>query len=348
MGDLEYINHMHKMTNLEYSFMIREIAPLLTGKHLRRIKKLDEGVYRLKIGDMEVLAQSGVRLHLTRQIEQSDLSDKFSEKAEKELDNARLLSIEQINQDRIISFVFDKGLLIFEMFGDGNIILVREGKTVCAERYESWSDRAIKAGEEYHGPRSSTSGMTGIELNERFIVVSLSKLPLGKEYAVEALLRAGIDEKTPGTSLSKPQAARLEKEISSIRENATPYVFYDPKEPDKARGIALANLSTFADLEAKTFKTFSEAADEYYSKYEKPNPLSEKLEKRLEKQIERRSELLGEERSFKEKGDFIYSHYQEAESVITLAKGGKFDELEKNNNAKVNKKDKSVDVEIRD
>lgn len=337
---------MHKMTNLEYSFIIAELLPALTGKHMRRIKKLGEGIYRLKIGDREVLAQSGVRLHFTQLIEKSDISDKFAEKAEKELDNAKLIRIEQINQDRIISFVFDKGLLIFEMFGDGNIILVRDGKTVCAERYESWSDRVIKAGEEYHGPRSSTTEGGGIELNERFIIVSLSRLPLGKEYAVEALSRAGIDEKTPGTRLSKAQIARLEKEIASIRKDATPYVFYDPKAPDKARGIALAELASYSGYEAKRFASFSEAADEYYSKYEKPNPVFEKLEKRLEKQIERRSELVEEERAFKEKGDFIYSHYQEAESVITLAKGGKFEELEKKHAAKINKKDKSVEIEI--
>jgi len=343
---------MHKMTNLEYSFIIKELTPLLIGKHLRRIRKLDEGIYRFKIGEHEVLCQSGVRIHITRRIEASEQIDKFADKAGKELDNARLLGIKQINSDRIVSFDFDKGSLIFEMFGEGNAILVHDGKIICAQRYEEWSDRKIKVGEEYKPPKPSVAEFSGIKelvQSEKYVIVLLMKLPFGKEYCLEALMRAGIEEKTPGNKLTAQQVTKLEKEIKSIVADAKPTLFYDKKTStgvSKINDFSLAKLSIYRALEAREVQTLSEAADEYYSSYEKPNPQREKVLKRIEKQEERKKELVEEEKSYKEKGDFIYSHYQEVEAALNLAKEGKFEELEKKKKAKVDKKEKSIELEI--
>jgi len=340
---------MHKMTNLEYSFIIKELSPLLVNKHLRRIRKLDEGVYRFKIGEHEVLCQSGVRIHITRRIEASEQIDKFADKAGKELDNARLLGITQINSDRIVSFDFDKGSLIFEMFGEGNGILVHDGKIICAQRYEEWSDRKIKVGEEYKPPKSSVAGFDGVKelvQSDKYVIVMLMKLPLGKEYCLEALSRAGIDEKTPGNKLTPQQTIKLEKEIGSIVADAKPMLFFDSKDGKKINDFSLAKFSMYGALEVRETQTLSEAADEYYSSYEKPNPQREKVLKRIEKQEERKKELVEEEKTYKEKGDFIYSHYQEVEAALALAKEGKFEELERKKKAKADKKEKSIELEI--
>lgn len=334
---------MHKMSNLEYFFLVNELAPRVVGKHFSRIRKIAEGIYRMKIGDCEIICQPGVRIHETRYLEEAAEPDKFVEKVEKELDNAKLISLEQVNNDRIVSFNFDKGSLVCEMFGDGNIILVRDGKTVCAYRYESWSDREIKAGSSYSPPKTVPS--TKLELSEKYVIVSLTKLPLGKEYAMEALSRARIDEKKPGDQLSRDELARLERAISEIRSSARPYVFYH-QETGNAADFALAPLSAYSDMEKKEFATLGEAADEYYTKAEQPNPRLEKLQKRLEKQREHLAELAGEEKENRAKGDFIYANYEEIEKLLGLAKSGKFEELEKKHKGKIDKKEKSAEVEI--
>lgn len=325
---------MHGMSGLEYSFVISELAPSLIGRHFGRIRKLGEKTYRMKIGSTELLCELGVRLHATRYLEEAEQTEKFTEKLSKELDNAKLVNMEQINHDRIVSFVFDRASLIFEMFGDGNAILVRDGKIVCAHRYESWSDREIKAGSEYKPPKTAPSAK--LELTEKYVIVSLMRLPLGKQYALEALTRAGIDEKKQGDKLTQEEVAKLERVISDIRTNAKPLAFCDD---GKLVDFALAPLSVYASLEKKESATLSEAADEYYMHAEKPNPRLEKLLKRLEAQQERLAELAEEAKQNKAKGDLIYERYAEVEKAISMAKSGK-------SKGKLDKKEKTVELEL--
>jgi len=332
---------MHQMTSLEYSFLVNELAPKLAGKHFGRIRKLADGIYRMKIGTMELLCGLGVRMHETKYIEKTDETDHFAEKAAKELDNAKLISVEQLNSDRIVAFNFDKGSIIFEMFGEGNAVLARGGKTICAVHYGKWSDREITAGEPYSPPKNVPSAK--LELTQKYVIVSLTKLPLGKDYALEALARAGIDEKKPGNELSPAESRRLESEISKIRELASPFAFYSSGKPVD---FALAPLTKHSGLEAKSFPTLSEAADEYYQNAERPNPKLEKLMGRLEKQKERLTELSEEEKEAKARGDYIYANYQEVERILALAKAGKFEEIEKQYAGKTDKKEKSIEAEF--
>jgi predicted ribosome quality control (RQC) complex YloA/Tae2 family protein len=322
---------MHGMSSLEYSYIISELARSLVGKHFGRIRKLGERTYRMKIGSTEVVCELGVRMHATRYMEESE-TDKFTEKINKELDNAKLIAIQQINKDRIVSFVFDKASVIFEMFSEGNAILVCDGKIICAHRYESWSDREIKAGSEYKPPK--TTPLEKLELNQKYVIVTLMKMPLGKQYALEALAKAGIDEKKQGDQLTKEEVSKLERAISDIKTNAKPLVFYDK---GKLVEFALAPLSAYASLEKKEFATMSEAADEYYMHAEKPNPKLDKLLKRLEKQEERLAELKEEEKENKAKGDLIYERYAEVEQALKIAKSGK---------GKLDKKEKSVEMTL--
>jgi predicted ribosome quality control (RQC) complex YloA/Tae2 family protein len=326
------------MNNLEYFFVVSELERALAGKHFGRMRKLGENAYRMKIGTFEVLCELGVRIHFTKYLGEADSQEKFVEKLGKELDNAKLLNLSQLNKDRIISFEFDKGNLIFEMFGDGNAILVRDGKTVCAHRYESWSDREIKAGSAYSPPKNVPSDK--LEISDRYIIVSLTKLPLGKEYALEALSRLGIGEKTTGSALSGNKILAIEREIDAIRSGAKPYGFFNGTE---MVDFALVKLSKYDGIESREFPSLSEAMDEYYSKLEAPNPKLEKLLERLDKQKERVTLLMEEEKEYRAKGDHIYGKFAEAERILSLAKAGKFDQL---GDIKVDKKDKSIEIEI--
>jgi predicted ribosome quality control (RQC) complex YloA/Tae2 family protein len=320
---------MHVMSNLEYSFLANELSGL-AGKHLSKVRKISDNVYRVKIGTSEILCEIGVRMHLTKYLEPAD-KDRFVEKVEKELDNARLLGVEQINNDRIIAFNFDRGTLVFEMFGKGNIILVRDENTVTAIKYESWSDREIKAGKPYKYPRKPPEEL---KVSEKYVIVSLTKLPLGRDYALEALARTKIDEKTPGNKLTKGQLETLEGEISKIRANARPYLFLEGGKP---ADFALSPLSSHSSLEIREMQTLSEAADEYYNSAESPNENLEKLQRRLEKQKERLVEMVREEKELKEKGDYIYEHYQDVEKILLDAKQGK---------GKLDKKEKTIEADI--
>lgn len=332
---------MHKMNNLEYFFIISELSADLLNKHFSRIRKLGDGIYRMKIGNKEIICELGVRLHVTKYIAEPEEPDKFVQKVSKELDNAKLLSLEQINKDRIVSFNFNKGKLIFEMFGKGNGILVPEKEIACAVKYESWAGREIKPGEVYKPP--GTKPIDEIQLSDKYIIVSLMKLPLGKEYALEALERSGISEKMPGSSLSETEISRIEKEIAAIKESAKPYVFLEEGKPIT---FSLSKLSKYSTLECKTASTLSEAIDDYYAGLEQPSPELDKFLRRLEKQQEQLQSLLNKEKENKGKGDFIYEKYAEVEEILDLARASKYEEIERKFQGKINKKEKSVEVEI--
>lgn len=319
------------MSNLEYSFIVKELSSLL-GKHFSKIRKMNEDTYRMKIGNIEILCQLGVRIHKTKYIEEPEPHDKFVQKLEKELVNAKLLSIEQLNNDRIISFNFDKGNLVFEMFGKGNIILLKDEKIICAYKNEKWADREIKVGLGYSPPKKPSDE---IEVSDRYIIVSLTKLPLGKEYALEVLARLGIDEKTPGNKLNTEQLSKLEKEIEKIKKSCQPCMFIQDGRPFD---FSLTELSSYSTHESKKFQSLSEAIDEFYYAREAPNEQLEKLKKRLEKQKERLESLKGEEKENRQKGDLIYENYSKVEESIKAAKADKIKNL--------NKKEKSVETDL--
>ncbi|MBU1165700.1 NFACT family protein [Candidatus Micrarchaeota archaeon] len=330
---------MHVMSNLEYSFAISELSELI-GKHFSRIRKLREDTYRMKIGNTEIICELGVRLHKTNYIEEKDTDDKFVQKVAKELDNAKLLSIEQVNNDRIIAFNFHNGRLIFEMFGNGNAILVRDGITVCSSKTESWSDRDTRAGVEYKTPANTGSENLAMlakkpELTDRYAIVVLMKLPFGKQYALEALTRLNIDEKKPLNMLNEQEIEAIDAELAKIRDHAKPRVFYQSEKPIE---FSLANLSQFDGFEKKEFDTLGMAADEYYQNMDQADPELEKLVKRLRVQEQHLQSLIDEEKTSREKAEIIYNNYAFVEERIMLARTGKL--------AGIDKKEKSFEIEI--
>ena len=331
---------MYKMTNLDYSFIVEEFSSLV-GKHFSRIRKLGEGIYRMKVGSTEIICEAGVRLHSTKYLGEAETPDKFVQKVSKELENAKLLSVEQINKDRIVAFNFNKGQLVFEMFGHGNISLVKEGKIVSAMKYESWAGREIKAGAEYKPPPYHPAER--IELSDKYIVSSLMRLPLGKEYALEILARAGISEQKPGQELSKEEVSRIEQGLDALKKSAKPHLFYKENKPV---AFSLVKLSEYSELGSKQLPSLNEAADEYYANVERPDPRLEKLQRRLDNQQKRLLSLSEEEKANRDKGDHIYKSYTEIEKILELARAGRFGDIELKYKGKVNKKEKSVEVEV--
>ena len=339
---------MRIMSNLEYSFIVSELQPLV-GKHFDKIRKVPLG-YRFRIGDVNLFVQPGIRLHRTVYIEETETEDKFVQKTNAELDNARLLSIRQINNDRIIGFSFDKGDLIFEMFGKGNCILVKDGKTVVAMKEESWSDREIKRGVEYKPPKPSTVASLSDALTDRYVIIALLKLPLGKEYAQEVLSRSGIDEKTPGNKLTDQQIESIEREMKKLTDEAKPVIFLKGSKPVE---FGLTHFSSKKDFEKKETACLNEAADLFYWENKGIDRSSvEKLERRLSEQKERMEELEREETGLKAAGDYIYAHYDEIDKIISESRSAALDSLEQKLQSmkvkieKVDKKNKSIELEV--
>ncbi len=336
---------MRSMLAVEYGYLVKELQPLI-GKRFSKIAKVKSG-YKMKIGSADLTCRPGIRLYITKYIEEAEDVDAFVEKARKELKGKILKGIEQINNDRNLVFDFGELKLYFEMFAKGNLVLVKNGKTISALRYETWSDREIKSNREYKSPKVPAEKIEDV-ISANYIIVSLLKLPLGRSYVEEIFARTGIDEKTPGIELSKDEINKIKQTIEEMKKEFKPYIFYENEKPVD---FGLLKFSKYKELETKEFETLSEAEDEFYFNEPKAEkkPGIERIERRLNKQEEYLKQLKENEKELKEKGDFIYSNYQEIEKILEIAQNSSLDEIEEKLSkykAKLNKKEKRIEIEI--
>ena len=149
---------MQKMSGIELSFVASELAPL-QGKRIARIRKTPQGVYLFKIGTEEMLFEPGVRLHLTRQVQQAtDAPDGFVALLRKQLEGKTAEKIAQYGTDRILEVTTrSKERLVFELFRKGNLIYVGEdGKIIACLEKEEAGGRKIARGEPYSYPPATS------------------------------------------------------------------------------------------------------------------------------------------------------------------------------------------------
>lgn len=341
---------MRAMENLEYSYIVEELKPA-EGKHFSNIYRLNEKKYRIKIGEFQIILEAGVRVNLAKYIEDSIEPDQLVNNVKKHLDNLKLKSVRQHGGDRVIIFTFQKGedtfALVFEGFGEGNVVLISEGKTIAAMREESWSDREIRRNKPYSLPKSNVLPSLAAAISDKYIISALIKLPLGKEYSKEILRRCGIDEKRQGSSLSKEDIERISAEMEKLKGGQRPLAFYSEA---RIAGYSLDSLSIFSGMEARQMKTLSEAIDEFYFHVKgESNEKIEKLKRRIDEQESRMDSLKEEEAQLQKTADFMKSNFEELNSIMETAKSAKLDEVEsklRSYSAKIDKKNKELEIEV--
>ena len=306
------------MNNIEYAFMAKELAQL-EGRHFSKIWKTGEKSFRMKIGEQQLSLELPLRLGLAKYISPGDDGDMLVQRLRKILDNQKLASVSQYKSDRIIVFKFEKDTLIAEMFSKGNLILINaDGKILANFRDESWKDREIGMGQIYKFPQSQGEPDLEKTLSEKYAIVCLMRLPLGKEYVKEMLFRCKIEEKRPGSSLSKDEISCLKKEYEKIISSLSPILFLKDGNPADYGLVDFAKNSGCEQIQAPSL---SEAIEDYCR-----NPpaggksaVLEKLERRMAEQKSALATLESAEKEAKEKGDFIYSNYGKVQAVLDEA-----------------------------
>jgi predicted ribosome quality control (RQC) complex YloA/Tae2 family protein len=332
------------MENLEYSFIVRELKAA-EGKHFSNAYRISDGKYRIRIGDIQITLEPGVRLNISKYLPEAIEPDQLVLQMKKVLDNARLVSVFQYSGDRVIIFEFEQrngenSTLVFEGFGKGNLVLVKDGKTVAAMREETWSDREIKRGKPYSLAKSNVVLNLSDAISDKYVIIAMLKLPLGKEYAKEILSRCGIDEKKPGNSLSSEEIERITSGISALMGDLKPRIVYSEGK--------IAEFSLIEKPGSSLSKSLSEAVDEFYeTAVPEKNEAIEKLERRMKKQEDQFQSLVEEEKQLKAKIDYAYANFEKIDSILQKAKSAKLDELEKLfPGSKIDKKKKEIELEI--
>ncbi len=335
------------MANLDYTFISKELQPLV-GRFFDKFYELREGVFRLKFGRDNIIIELGTRLHLTKYIEEAPEASNFTMKLRKELNRKKLTGISQSGHDRIIIFDFEDTQLIAEMFGEGNLVLVRDGKILAVYSRKKWKGRELVAHAQYSPPPSKDKSLEDIlSTSESPIGAALRDLNIGMDYARLILAHAGIPDSKPTNSLSKEEKDSLANSYKKLMESLSPKVIYG--EENKPLAFSLFG-------EGKEFPTLSEALDEYYGI---PTPQEEAEEEKgktdekerllrmLETQEKRLEELKKESEEEKKSGDFIYENYEQIQQIIDLYKKqgmNPIEELAKKKGWKLNKEKRELEI----
>ncbi|VVB65998.1 Uncharacterised protein [Candidatus Gugararchaeum adminiculabundum] len=352
---------MRTMTNLEYHFVIAELAQGLENARLDKVYQIGEKEYRLKFRGKDVTAVLGERIHFTKYIKDApEEPNQFVMLLRKYLENAKVAAVKQHEFDRVVEIDFEKGdeklRLIFEMFAKGNLILVgADGKIITCYSNEEWSDRKTRRNEEYKFPKSPKVNLkAGLKELEKilqdagtvYISSALIKnFPLGKQYVNELLARSNFEEKKPANSLREKEVEFLAENLQGMLWKLKPRIYLQEGKPAE---YGLSEFGTRKELEEKSFASLSEALDEYYINA----PVSEgesgegagfakakaKVMKKIEDQEKAVGELEKEASEAKSAGDKIYENYQKVEEILKKVK-----ELRK-----MNKTPRQIAAEIRE
>ena len=261
------------LSALDVMFIIRELKTEIEDSKI--VKVFSNGrdimieLFKSGKGKMLLKIIPGEAMFLTKDKDNTDIPNPFAMYLRKKLKQGRLISIKQINFDRIVEIRIDKLRLIIELFSKGNIILVDDEDKIlhCLETQE-WHDRSVKKNEAYKLPPTKANlflleseefkSMVEMSDKENIVKTLAVDFGLGGRYAEEACFRAEIDKrKKEGIDIYK-----LYKQIMNLQnERMVVTVIMDELENE----VYPFEMKSKEEVHKERFNTFSQGLDYYYN-----------------------------------------------------------------------------------
>ncbi|MBS3147504.1 NFACT family protein [Candidatus Woesearchaeota archaeon] len=318
-----------ELSALDLHFLLKELATALIGARVDKIYQPDGFFFQLhKSGEGKLLLKIEKNcLWLTgAKTDMPETQKGMCQLLRKVLEGKKLISLEQVNGERILKLTFatqaEQFILYVELFSTGNLILCDfDGTIKMAVEERAWKDRQIKRGEPYQLPPSKKNTLTferaDFTFGEYPISKQLAQLGLGKTYAMELCARAGVAPLAE--TIDSAQADKLFLAYKTI-------LF----EPISARAYVNGEI---APIELKhltetftQYSSFSEALDKHLGITASQQRLDKKRQKFLaekeriqhaidmqQKNLEKAElEIVQNQRA----GELIYEHYQELQEII--------------------------------
>lgn len=339
-----------EMSSFDIAALIPEIEGLIKGVRVDNIYQTNRKTLLLRLHQPDqppfyFIAEAGKRLHKTSYaLVRPRKPPAFCMALRKHLKNGRITELRQHEFERtVIMIINTRGgefKLVLELFGDGNIVLVSPRNTILhALTYRKTRDRNVLRGEDfqYAPPR----GKNPLKVNRRDleeirnlgkmeVVRALTKfLSIGGLYAEEILLRAEVERNKPCDSLTEEEIDRIFNQLHQILSPITtgkiePCIVFDDEKG--WIDVTPIPLESYADFKRKTYETFNEALDEYYTKMIVKERVAEAV-KGAEQELAKQKRILQRQKraleDLKEKiegnrriGDTIYMHLNELQFLL--------------------------------
>ncbi len=179
----------------------------------------------------DLVIVSGRRLYLSqRDRPMPSQPSQFAMVLRKHLNNSRLIEVEQLGFDRIISLTFEHGSgklkLIIELFRDGNVLLLdNEDVIIQPLTHANYASRTLKRGVKYVSPppaidpreidREKLNQLLDGS-NDDLIRTLAARGNLGRIYGSAICASAELDEKLNAKELDDNQREKLDSSIKKL------------------------------------------------------------------------------------------------------------------------------------
>ena len=218
----------------------------------------------------------------------------------KHLKNGKIMDIYQHEFDRIIVLEIqkkDKFQLVIELFGDGNLILVKEGKIIQPLFSKSWSYRTVRAGFEFNYPPAKTNPIK-IHEDEFCTLLSGSKKDLVRTlimdlqipgiYAEELCLRCKLDKNAKANQISQKECEKLFRTlnlmIQEVKTQPKAYLMYKDDEFEEVLDFVPIQLKMYDELNPKEEKSYNSTVRQFFEPKLTQPSLKNKLEEKDSKE----------------------------------------------------------------
>ncbi len=324
------------MNSLDVYYAIQELKSLQGGK----IKKIYQRGRRLRIqvyvqgNNYDLILEPG-KVYISRYNRKGPKKPPtFCMFLRKHLRNKTIREIKQHGFDRIVEIHTEDSVLVCELFGKGNFVLVdRDDKIIQPLEVQKWSERKVSSGEIYKypppgkDPRNIGSREFGRFIDsDREVVRKMARgLNLGGRWAEEACLKAGVDKSKVGEKLDDSEINRLRRGVLSLfRDDIDPGIVQE-----RSKNIAAVPfpMERFRNKDFKRYQTFNRALDDYFSEKEKKEVDEEaeerkheelsKVQRIKEEQEEVEEEMSQRKEESEEKANIIYENYSLVDDILS-------------------------------
>jgi len=250
----------------------------------------------------------------------------FVNKVRSKIKKSRLEKIEQLNGDRVISFVFvrkdEKIKLIFEFFHKGNAILCDVDKIIMVMRQQKFRHRKLMPNEKYILPPGFNPFTSNIdEYRERLLA---SERMLGASLTIDCNLGGEISNLVCNNldldSSSKTPESKIEllySEINNVlNDKIKPTIYVN----DSNDNITVSKYNLTNIKAGSNFVTFDEAIENYVNSIKKPETIvKDKEDVRISRQREAIDKYHHDAERFRKIGNLIFSNIAIIDDYISIA-----------------------------
>ncbi len=348
------------LSSFELSCIVKELQPLGRGIidfiGMSDKKELFMGIHIAGTGKTYVRLIAGKAAFIVSEKKTAEKLSGFCAFLRKHLDQARISSITQPFGERIIRFMCaakeGELTLLVELFGKGNIMLVKEDVILGCAELQQWKDRAIRPGEKYRVTEKESFSEALEHLTAESLVKSLAvDCGLGGIYAEELCKRVDVNKNTVPSAVTSAMHKKLVAAWDALqKESVMGYCIY---KENSVVDVTPIRLHTYTGCETKEFPTYSEALAFAYSLGEESAGQAELRKKReklmtITQQQEANIVTWEKEREDAAKtAEWIYHHYQDVQNLLLQVR----EAFEKKNPMpkevkEVKRKEKKVIVEL--